>query len=81
MINTKKLLISCLVILAIGSLTACTSEKANQETEITETTTNEVSENQEINETNTTVNEISDNQETNETVEYQPEFITVNYNN
>ena len=61
MISTKKLLISCLIILAIGNLTACANKKVNK-TEETNTQTTE-------------------NQETNETEEYQPEYVTVNYNN
>lgn len=60
MISTKKLLISCLIILAVGNLTACANKKVNK-TEETNTQTTE-------------------NQETNET-EFQPEFVTVNYNN
>ena len=58
----KKLLIGCLITLTIGSLTGCTNEKVNYET-------------------NTTTDEISETQETNKTEEYQPEFVTVNYNN
>ena len=57
MINTKKILICCLIALTIGNLTACTSKK-----EIKETQTNQTSENQELE-------------------EYQPEFVTINYNN
>ena len=67
----KKLLIGCLIALIIGSLTGCTNEKINNET-------NEVSKTQE---NNTTTNKISENQETNETEDYKPEFVTVNYNN
>lgn len=67
----KKILISCLIALIIGSLTGCTNEKINNET-------NEVSKTQE---NNTTTNKISENQETNETEDYKPEFVTVNYNN
>ena len=58
----KKILISCLIALTIGSLTGCTNEKVNYET-------------------NTTTDEISETQKTNETEEYQPEHITVNYEN
>lgn len=67
----KKILISCLIALIIGSLTGCTNEKINNET-------NKVSKTQE---NNTTTNKISENQETNETEDYKPEFVTVNYNN
>ena len=40
-----------------------------------------VYENQETNKTNTTTNENTETQEINETEEYQPEYVTVNYNN
>ena len=90
----KKLLIGCLIALIIGNLTGCTNKKVNNETnetntttdentenQETNTTTNEVSETQEINETNTITNENTDTQKINETEEYQPEYVTVNYNN
>ena len=44
----KKLLISCLIVLTIGSLIGCTNEKVNYETN---TTTDEISETQETNKT------------------------------
>ena len=44
----KKILISCLIALTIGSLIGCTNEKVNYETN---TTTDEISETQEIDET------------------------------
>ena len=90
----KKLLIGCLIALIIGNLTGCTNKKVNNETnetntttdentenQETNTTTNEVSETQENNETNTITNENTDTQKINETEEYQPEYVTVNYNN
>ena len=77
----KKILISCLIALIIGSLTGCTNEKINQETNKNNTTTNKVYENQETNENNTTTNKNIENQETNETEDYKPEFVIVNYNN
>lgn len=90
----KKILISCLIALIIGNLTGCTNKKVNNETNETNTTTNEntenqetntitneVSENQETNKTNTTTNENIETQEINETEKYQPEYVTVNYNN
>ena len=58
-----------------------TTTNENTENQETNTTTNEVSETQETNETNTTTEENTENQETNETEEYQPEYVTVNYNN
>ena len=58
----KKLLIGCLIALIIGSLTGCTNEKANYETNII-------------------TDEISETQETNKIEEYQPKYITVNYEN
>ena len=61
----KKLLIGCLIALIIGNLTGCTNEKVNSG----------------IKEINTTTDEISETQKTNETEEYQPEHITVNYEN
>ena len=42
----KKLLIGCLIALAIGSLIGCTNEKVNYKTN---TTTDEISETQETN--------------------------------
>ena len=57
MINTKKLLICCLIVLTIGNLTACTSKKETKETQTTQTS------------------------EDQEPEKYQPEFVTLNYNN